>query len=523
MADCFPSYLASRALSAKPTHCHTAHLDPQLSMAPPRHRRSTQSMTPGNLQILRMPSYEDDPMAWNAAWEKHSAAQTALMTRKLSPLAQRYMRELLSTELTLTSYRRNYAYLCVLQCDLSGRFASKMAVGFEKKWLAATASVRRNHLLEGHIRAAIAGFERLRSQCGDVTFASLENNNGEGFLKLLKIYLLDDISSVPTTPISFSYYGTSGVPMCSDTLETGLEYASLELCRNLYICSFLFFTLDSWECKPRPLGKQPAKIASIKAGLNDPVMKLSKAMHSPSAFKEIKQDIRSTHAVAIRTCESCGKPESMTKHMQCKTCNEVLNRTTSYCSRQCQKNDWPRHKQICGKKLTLETAQSTALAEQLVAKRNINPAQIQIGPSVGGYKRSPALIAQVYRLNLKPDVDYFITLESGRVIPASFEFFPKLRDSFRTIRDKAMITGDRNAVTAFGEFLIYFASEPSDAGVELSSQSMTNQLVLEYGESLTKDLEVLRMKCFLSGAMKLTQIERHMAGQEIYDITTSTE
>ncbi|RDB15890.1 hypothetical protein Hypma_003618 [Hypsizygus marmoreus] len=465
-------------------------------------------------QSLQITDY-DNAIAWNSACEREAVWDSALVIGPRADL--RRLGEV--TEFILSAYQMNYAYLCNLQYDLTRQFTYNMAAGFEGQWLAATASVRRDHALEGHIRAAIAGLDCFRGFCGDLTLASLEKNGGKGFLNLLRIYLHDDLSSVPKIPISLPYNGTSGIPTPSNTDGWRAYFA---LSRDLYICSFLHFTLDSWEGSPRPVDKRTGgKTLSLKGELGDEFMKRAQKFYSAPELKKMKQNLRSRHAAAIRRCESCGKPESITKPMHCKNCLEALNRKTSYCSKQCQKDDWPRHKQICGKKMTLATAQSTALPRQKVAAKTIDISQLQIGPTIGGYKRSPALIAQVHRLNLEPSVDYFLTHSSGETTSVSLGFDPSLQRGFRTIRDRAVTTGDRSAVAALGEFLMaaQIQSLTESDAVEWSPEPVKNQLVLEYGEGTQDDIDTLMLISSNNQTLGVTQVQRHLDGQEIYDVS----
>ncbi|RDB23892.1 hypothetical protein Hypma_008890 [Hypsizygus marmoreus] len=334
---------------------------------------------------LRVPSYDVDAMAWNAAWEKIAAAETpVLMSSATSDSVARRYGE--ASESMLTIYQSYYHRLCVLQLQLTAMATMSIA--------------------KGHIRVSPStGFEDYRALCGDITLASLEKDNGAGFLKLLEVYLHDDISSVPKTPITFPYNGTFGIPLPSDK---DAWHIVVLLDRDLYICFFLLYTLQPWICMPRPAPERMDK-SSFSGDIDKQLMEMIKASVKPSQVKELKQVLRAGHAALIRCCESCGKAESTTRHMQCKNCAEAQNRRTSYCSRQCQKDDWQRHKQFCGKKMTPETARNTAIASHRNANINIDPSQIQIGPVVGGYKRSAALIAQVQMLNLSLDTDYSIS------------------------------------------------------------------------------------------------------------------
>ncbi|RDB20902.1 hypothetical protein Hypma_012003 [Hypsizygus marmoreus] len=459
-----------------------------------------------------IPSYEDNAMAWNAAWEEVGATQTKMMMDPSRRIAAGGGIGDASNSIFRT-YRSHYGYLCELQYRLAGTVTLQIAAGFEGRWRAAT--VRRDHILEGHIRVAVMGMEDYRGVCGDITLASLEKNNGEGFLKLLRVYLHDDLSSIPSTPITFPYNSTSGIPM--PIQENNAWFANIDIVRDIYICQFLLYTLEAWMNKPRPLPSQLGK-TSFSQPNDMEVMKLVKGAIGPSIAKELKQAFRSMYASAIRRCESCDTPESSTRYMQCRGCADIPNRRTSYCSKKRQRDDWPRHKQFCGKKLTIETARNTALAPQRLASVNLNTAQIQIGPTVGGYKRSPALIAQVLQLNAHPGVDYVLGLGSGQNTAVSLESNPRIQNGIRTIRDRAIITGDRSAAAALGQFLVVFglknAKEPS--AKQMTWQTVMDQLALEYGEDIRKDMHILMVIYSLT---QVTEVEMHLAGQEIHDVS----
>ncbi|RDB15828.1 hypothetical protein Hypma_003686 [Hypsizygus marmoreus] len=455
-----------------------------------------------------MPNYDDNPIAWNAECERMAVIGTPII---MGPSADIHRLDT-ATELILYTYREDYGHLCRLQYTLTGVIAKLTAAGFENQWRTATANVRRHHLVEGHIRVAIINFESCRGFCGDITVRSLEKTNGEGFLKLLRVFLHHDLSSPPTTPISFPYNGTFGTPLSSSKDEWR---AFLDLSRL-----FLHFTLGSWLSEPRP---RPPRIkkTSLKEELGNQFTELAKTPVAPTYLKAITQQMHLRYPTATRICESCRMPESTERYMQCRECAEVVYRRMIYCSKHCQKDDWPRHKQICGKKLTLETARNMAIIP-LKTEKNPVVANVQIGPVVGSYKRSPALIAQVIQLNLHPDVSYFLTDSSGEFKPISLDFDPPSQDAFRAIRNRAVTSGDRSAAAALGEFLLSLGPVPTaGSSALLTDESVTGQLVLEYGGDIMKDIHILKVKSFYNQSLGRTQLDRYMSGQEIDDVVLS--
>ncbi|RDB15815.1 hypothetical protein Hypma_003629 [Hypsizygus marmoreus] len=461
----------------------------------------------------KIPDYEDGAMAWNAGWERVATATSHVFNE--NPPTPVSASE--ASEYILVHYQDMYRAVCTIQYNLTVT-AMYMPTGFEREWQAAKPTVRRDHFLEGHIRVSILGHEDFRAHCGDITLASLEKTNGGGFLKLLKEYLHDDPSDVPTTPITYPYKATSGMPLPDSTNNVAQASASLE--RDLYLGFFLFHTLNSWKGDPRPRSGQSTK-TSFKEDLDPEMMKRFKSTMKPSEYKQMKQAMLSKYAAADRCCEGCGKPESTTmKHMQCKKCADLLNRRMCYCSRQCQKDDWPRHKKICGKKMTLEAAQSTTLPSRVPAAVN-HPDTVKIGPVVGGYTRSVALTAQVNRLHTMPEVDYFIAKASGEFSPLFLDAVPDFRTAFHEIRDRALTTGDRSAAAALGEFVLLIGAAAVPDG-PLPLQPVMDQLVSEYGESIKQDIHVLEAISYHhhnSIVPEKMQVERKSDGHEVFDVT----
>lgn len=76
-----------------------------------------------------------------------------------------------------------------------------VAENLESRWLSISAPSRRAHLLEGIVRTCrMDGIEQQRLFANEVTVSNMERNGGMVFLRVLKDAVLDDSTSVPTTP-----------------------------------------------------------------------------------------------------------------------------------------------------------------------------------------------------------------------------------------------------------------------------------------------------------------------------------
>jgi hypothetical protein len=204
-----------------------------------------------------------------------------------------------------------------------------------------------------------------------------------------------------------------------------------------------------------------------------------------------------------------------------------------YLTRTCQKDDWPRHKPICGKKLTPESALNSAISPKLLAaiannERHPN-AVVQIGPAEGGYKRSPALVVQVRLLNISDRTNlYFLAnLRNGKFHPLSVRN-PSLMAAFRTVRDVAAKTGDRSAVAAIGQQLLAVAKDGLKAKhggsahhlITTNRSDIIAQLTREYGGPVERDIGILEMiaKYTDGGETQILRLANGSSGK-IFDVT----
>jgi len=223
---------------------------------------------------------------------------------------------------------------------------------------------------------------------------------------------------------------------------------------------------------------------------------LPKSIKPSVAARDEHREARKSYEIV---CESCLRAQSDLEGVSflcCAVCKKTLDRRVFYCSKQCQIEDWrPRHKQICGKLLTVEDAEATAVPPHTSAHSTTflsapNPADI-IGPATNGFKRSPALTWQINYLNASSShgIDYVLLDNSGQPIPFRLEH-PELKAIFRRFRNKAFTTGDINTVVGIARLI---ANNPSDLfGIsDLSRKDVLRQLTKEFGFDVGKVIDDL--------------------------------
>ncbi|KAJ6596133.1 hypothetical protein DFH09DRAFT_1357309 [Mycena vulgaris] len=362
-------------------------------------------------------SLKDEPVKWNQEWER-------FLERPRPPgLAQFY---LLSTppdinELLLDCYRGSSRDLCRIQHQVSITAGNISAhLDFETKWLSWPTTERREFLQQAILRGVACQpkyFPAISPYCREVSIAFLEGS----LLDVLKHCLLDDISEIPQTPIIY--------PNRRDGADPG---------PYVQFCS------------------RPGQALSLFSG-DKPVQNLP--LKSNWKLKDASRDEKKAFKAMPAACEHCRKAEAAPKNQKMQVCAKckIIGRNMPYCSRECVKADWPRHKIICGKLLTAESAAATAIPLDPSTSRGQAPSIIpaftsilgresrawSIPPCIGGYKRSAALIRQVLLLQQNPPVDYFLCLPGTKDNLISISL-PDDADCalFCVARDAAMSTGD---------------------------------------------------------------------------------
>ncbi|KAJ7045204.1 hypothetical protein C8F04DRAFT_1068045 [Mycena alexandri] len=410
--------------------------------------------------------FKEDRIKWNQDWEEDIA--WSLRTPGARPID--LLRELyvhLATEESeaemqhmLAFHRETYGQLCQSLPSLAHAVAVSFATNdFRKKWLAAQPSVRQEHILEALGRSCGEDDDSdfFRWLCDELTLPFLQKGGGQGFLDLLKHFTLDDYSLTPKEPI---YLESSHWYLADPAAEPKAAYeladAEFNLERSYLIARTLYETLRSFLGISNEATKPfPRKRDVAKSGLPKVLRKF--LAHEPAAMKRIRKQSRgyNTHP-RVSLCENCGILESPggERFMRCKACTEKVSRQIYYCSRECQRKDWKRHKIICGKPVTVSESHESAIPSPRPVPRASSTPEL-IGPPINGFKRSPALVYQVNLLNqnVSDEIDYLLITRTKRVFRFKIED-PGEKRAFRRFRDAALGTGDQQAVAAMGEFLV---------------------------------------------------------------------
>ncbi|KAJ6541588.1 hypothetical protein B0H19DRAFT_1268573 [Mycena capillaripes] len=483
-------------------------------------------------------SFAEDRVKWNTEWEEEIS--WSLVTPGFKPIDMlRSLYGYLSTEESetemqhvLAMHRDKYRRLCQSLTHLAQAVAVCYAThDFLRKWLSVSASVRQEHILEGLVRSCSeADFFRLF--CDELTLHFLERGGGQGFLDLLKHFTLDDYSQVPKKPIYLkSRHWYPADPAAESQAGYDVADATFNLERSYLIGQTLHETLRSFH----GLGDEqnnPKRVARdvAKSRLSQLAQRFEYMAHGPDAaaaikerYREHTQELKDYAHIAL--CESCRKPETpgSQRFMRCKACIENVSRKVYYCSRQCQREDWKvRHKRICGKAMTVQESEETA---NIPPKPVVPPPSAKaIGPPIMGFKRSPALVYQVNLLNenAAAGTDYILITRTQRVFRLKIDDDNEKR-AFRTFRDLALSTGDREAVTAIGQFLVkppggavgMFGSPTAALGgpvVQLGHdrQDAFDQLQREYGFDVKSTVNALERK----RGEGLTEVEKEVLSQD---------
>ncbi|KAJ7982949.1 hypothetical protein DFH06DRAFT_1318426 [Mycena polygramma] len=339
---------------------------------------------------LGIPSFRADIVKWNTAYENlfpviRSFARDLDVLTSVVPSDNEY------SEAKLELTRDKMRHLSTIQEELRG-VAVTVVLQPDFCWKRLSHSARQDHMHEGLYRTCMKDPDTPDSRlytC-DITLESLQRDDGEGFLALLRKYVPDNGARASAADGGYTpYLHPEWDPEHVKRLRAGGRPSVdiVVMARDDFLISFLFNTMLSVFGTPRApeillkgYDGVPVTISDTRASHKKPVRsKTDKQMPSAPLYRMRK---------FCETCDECEKENEA--FSVCKKCNDKMSRKVFYCSRTCQVSDWPNHKKICGKELTPDLigpkADTTALyLDALFLLR-------KIGPAVNGYEPSPALL-----------------------------------------------------------------------------------------------------------------------------------
>jgi hypothetical protein len=148
-----------------------------------------------------IPDFRDGIAAWNAAWE-HAFPLFDYTVRNLEKLVELNA----SGEQEKMQWNYNLVRGIRLMQENLRTLAITSVLGPNSGWKTLTPAVRKAHMLEGLLRTCLRSpvhMPSTRMYTSDITLASLETDNGEGFLNLLKKYVPDEASVTEGGPTSY--------------------------------------------------------------------------------------------------------------------------------------------------------------------------------------------------------------------------------------------------------------------------------------------------------------------------------
>ncbi|KAJ6528150.1 hypothetical protein B0H19DRAFT_1195348 [Mycena capillaripes] len=346
---------------------------------------------------------------------------------------------------------------------------------FEAEWKALDADKKKELVIEGIYRAVCAAPRDLtRMTCPELTVKGLSGNGQYSLINMLERIIAHDptgnrrvktmyLFSNPQVDREMTF--TEKAP---DLLKTFIQ--SLVLARNWLIVKTLVGILEAYRNEPASIHPK-VRMGPRSGGRNktdcikDKVNRYGDC--HPSQFNEPpKKDVRP----ACAGCHTVVADRLALK--KCARCQHSW-----YCSRECQKKDWPSHKKICGN----DSFDSTLLSPAAESPDEF----IGCPAAAPGFIRSPALWRQILYLSKRDSQTQVYHLETTPKHSTSVSLSGEEQLVFLVARRRAMASGSLPAIIVMLEILLREARRLKDRGGNISQEKVRAQLEREYRVDLS--------------------------------------
>lgn len=448
-----------------------------------------------------------DRTQWNRDWEKRSKS---LKAQKVFDWVGRLLQD--RTSVSRASLQQLKDEVMREQQRAERSISMLFGLGsIRGTWLLLPEPERRRHVDAGLEGACIKSslLQDGRALCPDITAKAMLKSGGQTYLDYLTRFLELKEAADSTQPFVFPCpWWDSAADARPKPLSTrdNLVFTIGTFHRTFFICTFI---LDS-----------------VKSVLRD-MVEGNSAMDSIS---ELAQKDRATasfmaHALTLVVseravkCENCKKEpddeSADSKFSVCGTCKTKLKIGVHYCSRQCQKEDWPKHKHTCGikppasKRVNLDLADNEACSGMREFIEDMSTLGTTGERPLQDPNHPPALQRQIALVEQYPGIDYFLIDSGGQTIPFIVQD-PIASKFFRISRRGAMSGSMVEGSLAVGQYMIRLMSDKP----RLDRSTILKQLKAEWGDDYERKLVEFDRQTERQHGSGLSMIETMSAGMD---------
>ncbi|KAK4704162.1 hypothetical protein P7C70_g2046, partial [Phenoliferia sp. Uapishka_3] len=379
----------------------------------------------------------------------------------------------------------------LLQNDITRWVVSHVAEDpVEAKWAGLSEGMRRTMILKGlkDVCTATTDMPPQRSFVPEIMLNDLIK--GRAFLDLLDRVCFDEVlpkdqeggQYIPVPNVLFSKMVEKTTANSRD-LRANLIDDSIDS-RNRFIFLFVWSVLCALYGRNEVLVPS-ATTDSTKTPEEMEQMRQLLTEHSDMDGKQADKTLKTwadESAGAMRQCAKCNK---LGKNLQkCSRCLSAI--AVYYCDRACQVGDWKSHKKACGQPVPSNTPRTFTDSTPVPKISFKSGDEVGFPAPAPGFRRSPALLAQIEALKETPDLDYVLFLPNPAPANAGCKIQHPLGSVYFNVnRNRAMTNGDPQAVAMM--YTQLEASAMQDAqGFVLGKAGLKKQLLKEYGVDVDK-------------------------------------